>query len=691
MRINKLFLVGLILLTIFTLSAVSAEDNMTTDSMTVDGIDDSIHEPVTENIEEKLESNIDDTILSAKKDSNMSVDFVTQDYDKKIYTIDEETDISADNYNQDYFRVKFPNKVTGNLSLYIDNKFMSDKKITGKTHYLYVNDKGYNLTAGNHTWMMKYSGDANYSSKSLRGTFVLNLKNELNIKTSFIKQDEDGKIHIIDENKDIFVNDHDSDYIRVKLANKTEGKLSLYIDKKLVSNREITGKTHYLFVNSKSYNLSEGNHTWKIRYSGDDSYRPAVLNGTFTLNPPSETFTKKNSKMEVYIVTKDDESIYLTDAEKEIGENTQGNDYFKVKFPKQVSGTLSLYIDGDLKSEKKISKKTHYLYANIKEYNLTVGKHNWEIKYSGDDEYKSSSENGTFTLNKIADVNKQKASTKMTVSKSKTYKTKTYTKSYKVTLKSDKKAIKKVYVYLTIKNKKYKKTFSAKTNTKGVATIKIKGLTKKGTYTATLSFKGNRNYNAVKNTLNIKITKSKCKITAKNNVVVNKSKPNVNVTPNTTFDGFIDVSEAFQLLNEFRAEKNVWHYTEDNGKAYYNTNPSNTLNPLENNTLFENTAKLRAKELVKSFSHTRPDGNDTWTAYPNKTDGYHPTGENIAKGHKTCKDVIEAWKESTKTTWKEQGHRINMLNPKSEVVGIAGYKFNGTIYWVQSFGMYWPY
>ena len=48
------------------------------------------------------------------------------------------------------------------------------------------------------------------------------------------------------------------------------------------------------------------------------------------------------------------------------------------------------------------------------------------------------------------------------------------------------------------------KTYSAKTNSKGQSTIKINKLTKKGKFTATIKYAGNKYYNA--KTVKAKIT-----------------------------------------------------------------------------------------------------------------------------------------------------------------------------------------
>lgn len=57
----------------------------------------------------------------------------------------------------------------------------------------------------------------------------------------------------------------------------------------------------------------------------------------------------------------------------------------------------------------------------------------------------------------------------------------------------NKKAIKKVSVTLKINGKKFK----TKTNSKGKAVFKIKKLSKKGKYVASIKFKGNKYYKSI--------------------------------------------------------------------------------------------------------------------------------------------------------------------------------------------------
>lgn len=146
---------------------------------------------------------------------------------------------------------------------------------------------------------------------------------------------------------------------------------------------------------------------------------------------------------------------------------------------------------------------------------------------------------------------------------------------------------------------------------------------------------------------------------------------------------YVDASEAYDYLNAFRTEENVWYWNpDDTTQSHVNTNDTVWLKPLERDIDLENTAKIRAKELVELFAHSRPDGTWCFSIFP---DGLMDYGENIAKGYENCFDVTEGWKE-TNETYQGQGHRRTMLHGDFNYVGIAGYKVNGTIYWVQNFG-----
>ena len=128
----------------------------------------------------------------------------------------------------------------------------------------------------------------------------------------------------------------------------------------------------------------------------------------------------------------------------------------------------------------------------------------------------------------------------------------------------------------------------------------------------------------------------------------------VTVTAAAAKGSYVNVTSCYSTLNKYRK--------------------SARKKTLSRNTVLENAAKTRAKEIVKKFSHTRPNGRSGLSIIK----GNVYKGENIAMGQKTCAAVMRAWYNSS-------GHRQNMLNKYYRKAGIAGYKYKGRMYWVQLF------
>ena len=174
-----------------------------------------------------------------------------------------------------------------------------------------------------------------------------------------------------------------------------------------------------------------------------------------------------------------------------------------IKLPENATGNITVTIDGKVASVVNLTNGS----AIITIPELSAGKHDVVISYSGDGNYAAFSQNSTVTVKEPAKptptpapVKKAKQATKI-VAKNKKFKAKTKVKKYTITLKTKAgKAVKKVQVTIKIG----KKTYKAKTNAKGKATFKIKKLTKKAKYKATIKFKGNKNYKA--STKKVKIT-----------------------------------------------------------------------------------------------------------------------------------------------------------------------------------------
>ena len=103
------------------------------------------------------------------------------------------------------------------------------------------------------------------------------------------------------------------------------------------------------------------------------------------------------------------------------------------------------------------------------------------------------------------------------------------------------------------------------------------------------------------------------------------------------------------------------------------------LSPLTIHTQAESAAAVRAKEIERSFSHTRPDGSSFYTALTSAGIRYQSAGENIAYGQMTPREVMDSWMNSS-------GHRANILNEKYTSIAVSHYQNGaGVHYWVQLF------
>lgn len=103
------------------------------------------------------------------------------------------------------------------------------------------------------------------------------------------------------------------------------------------------------------------------------------------------------------------------------------------------------------------------------------------------------------------------------------------------------------------------------------------------------------------------------------------------------------------------------------------------LPALKIHTKAESAALLRAKEIERSFSHTRPNGSDFSTVLTSAGISFQSAGENIAYGQKTPSSVMNDWMNSS-------GHRANILNANFTSMAVGHYQNSaGVDYWVQLF------
>ena len=102
------------------------------------------------------------------------------------------------------------------------------------------------------------------------------------------------------------------------------------------------------------------------------------------------------------------------------------------------------------------------------------------------------------------------------------------------------------------------------------------------------------------------------------------------------------------------------------------------LSPLQKDTGAVSVAHLRAKEIVQSFSHTRPNGTSCFTAAKELGVSYSTAGENIAYGYGNPEQVVNGWMNS-------EGHRKNILSASYSKIGVGCYKSGNVLYWSQFF------
>lgn len=102
------------------------------------------------------------------------------------------------------------------------------------------------------------------------------------------------------------------------------------------------------------------------------------------------------------------------------------------------------------------------------------------------------------------------------------------------------------------------------------------------------------------------------------------------------------------------------------------------LNPVTLDAAASSAAMLRSREIVSSFSHTRPNGSSFSTALKEQGISYRRAGENIAWGQRSPEQVMEGWMNSS-------GHRANILGESFTHIGVGYHQENGVNYWTQLF------
>ena len=216
--------------------------------------------------------------------------------------------------------------------------------------------------------------------------------------------------------------------------------------------------------------LDAGTYTLTVTAIADKNHNNITKNATITVNKLKTELTG-NAITITYNVNKD---LVIT------LKDSTGKALSGVKVTVDLNGAKTYTADKN--GQVKVSTK-----------GLAPKAYTAKVTFSGDTNYDKSTKDIKVTV--------KKATPKLTAKK-KTYKTTPKTKKYTIVLKDNTgKAIKKAKVTLKVKGKTYKAT----TNSKGKATFKITKLNKKGTFKATITYKGNKYYNKISKKAKIKV------------------------------------------------------------------------------------------------------------------------------------------------------------------------------------------
>ena len=303
------------------------------------------------------------------------------------------------------------------------------------------------LAIGRYVVELLFYGDNNYNSFDKNVTFNVyhNLDKEV----------------IVPSLNDI----SDNEPVTITLPNDAKGTFTLTINGNNYTFAITNGK-----VDITIPELSNGNYNYELKYNGDNKYSPFTRTGNILINKILPTTISSTAITTVY----------------------NGNKYLVITLKDShgtpINGAILTVI---LNGAKTITTDANGQ-AKLTTNSLAPKTYTATITFNGNNNYAKSTTNVKVTV--------KKATPKITA-KTKTFKRTLKTKKYTITLKTNQnKVMKNTKVTIKIN----KKTYTAKTNSKGIATFKITKLTKKGTFKAVITYKGNTYYNKITKKVNIK-------------------------------------------------------------------------------------------------------------------------------------------------------------------------------------------
>lgn len=481
MKFNKILLLSIVLISLLAVGTVSASDN-TSDVIKVAKDSDVV----------TVENDIDQNTakISAKDDVEKDVVSVADDAPLTENGTSDVSEITIYSGGQQISTFNFT-KANGTYD-FADIISMINQSDMNMSNFGNFADlfSNFNFTGENKTFDFKIAGDVNDVSYNLA---------IVSIPDKFVF--------------DYFVK---SPKLDNEFNNITNTDLSIFVDGKFLTNLTFNANALDMGELMKKFNMtgfdnlnikdmmSQFNFTDMAAQFGN-STSSGSSNKTFDFKIDGEVGNIKYD-----LIVKSNESSFVFDYKIHYKQLEVSIDFDGLKVTTvntAVDGKIGKYLTVTLKDQfgNALNNKSIHLTLNNKVYALNTdsnGKAKLQLNIANAGSYSAAvtflGDNSCAGKFETAKVTVSKQAAKLTTAK-KSYKAKAKTKKFTATFKSAKgKAIKNKKITFTVKGK----TYSAKTNSKGVATVNIK-INKKGTYKVTAKFAGDNTYKAVSKAANL--------------------------------------------------------------------------------------------------------------------------------------------------------------------------------------------
>ena len=387
MKNKKLFLICMILLAIFTLGVVCAEDNATSGNYTIE----NTHEYIVsgENIanENNIKESVGDKDHNSYYSSNSTLENNGENQNNDladyylIYSLDPiypwswsdsdgDSGPGIDIYLDTYGRYN----ITGNTTIYLNDKIIDE--IPGEFHYLINEDTLWNNyhEKGTYTVKVVYSGDDNFKPTNITSDFILST----------------------------YICNIENDIVYVTLPSYVSGDLTIKVNEKNMTRKRINATyAAYLSYSYERYKieldgLKNGeNYTVEVDFKGDSE--------KYSFAESFSIISNKIFSIDIFLI--DDNGYYMS-YRYHNGDYYYGEDNFIIfSVPKDMKNNVAVTIDGKSYNYTKINgdissygDSNYDMAFKVNISALKGGFHSIVVSYPGDSKYPSDFRNVTINI-----------------------------------------------------------------------------------------------------------------------------------------------------------------------------------------------------------------------------------------------------------------------------------------------------